>query len=583
VRLVPFGVAVVAAALFLSGLGAAPFIDPPEGFHTEIAREMLTRGDFVTPRLNAVRYFDKPPLLYWLISLSSLPAGPTPFAARFWSALAAVGVAGVTAYLGILLGGLRVGLLAGLMVAANMGIFLFGRFVKPDLLFILCMVLAYLGFVLAYLGRGRWPLALFYGALGLATLAKDVLGAIGPIVVVGLFFWLTRERPLRPWVPWWGVGLFCAIALPWYALVELRNRGFLWYTIVDNHLLNFTRQRAFPDEDVPLGTLEFVIVTVIAFLPWVLVVPTGAVRIFRASRESATDRLWILFALWSAVVIGFFAVAPFKLPHYGLPAFPALALIAARAWDDTIGASPGAAGPRALLLPVALVFVGVTLTLAAAWADMLPLPGGAMTAFDVTARNLEARGQAAAATPLAAFAGVVRVSVMVFLAGTVALAVAFWRRAPGAGVAIALATVLAFLPLAGNGMAEFARIRSARPIAEALVIRSAPGDLVMHEGSLENSGSLLLQLGVPIPVVDGRQSNLAFGATFPEARDIFWDGPRAREAWARPGRHFLISVVAAERSVVRAFPPERVHLLLDRGGRRLYSNQPDALDVTRPR
>jgi hypothetical protein len=132
-------------------------------------------------------------------------------------------------------------------------------------------------------------------------------------------------------------------------------------------------------------------------------------------------------------------------------------------------------------------------------------------------------------------------------------------------------------------MAEFARIRSARPIAEALVIRSAPGDLVIHEGSLENSGSLLLQLHVPIPVVDGLQSNLAFGATFPEARDLFWDGPRARAAWARPGRHFLISVVAAERSVVRAFPPERVHLLLERGGRRLYSNQPDALDVTRPR
>jgi len=377
-------------------------------------------------------------------------------------------------------------------------------------------------------------------------------------------------------VPWWGVGLFCAIALPWYALVELRNRGFLWYTIVDNHLLNFTRQRAFPDEDVPLGSLEFVVVTIVAFLPWVLAAPTGAVRIVRASRENATDRLWILFAVWAAVVIGFFTLAPFKLPHYGLPAFPALALIAARAWDDAISASPGAARPRALLLPVAVVFVGVTLTLAAAWADVLPTPQGAMTAFDVTARNLEARGQAAAATPLAAFAGVIRVATIVFLAGTVALAVAFWRRAAGAGVAVALATVLAFLPLAGNGMAEFARIRSARPIAEALALRAAPGDLVMHEGSLENSGSVLLHLRIPIPVVDGLQSNLAYGATFPEARQIFWDGPRAREAWASPGRHFLISVVAPDRSVVRALPSGQVHLLVDRGGRRLYSNQPDA-------
>jgi 4-amino-4-deoxy-L-arabinose transferase-like glycosyltransferase len=576
VRLAPIGVAVVAAALFFSGLGAAPFIDPPEGFHTQIAREMLARGDFVTPHLDGVRYFDKPPLLYWLISFSSLPAGPTPFAARFWSALAAVGVAGITAYLGMLLGGLRVGLLAGLMVTANMGIFLFGRFVKPDLVFIFCIMLAYLGFTLAYLGRGRWPLALFFGALGLAALAKDLLGAIGPLLAVGLFFWLTRERPLRPWLPWWGVAVFCVIALPWYALVELSNRGFLWYTIVDNHLLNVVRQRAFPDEDVPLGSIEFVSVTILAFLPWVLAVPAGVWRIVRAPRESATDRLWILFTIWAALVIGLFTLTPFKLPHYGLPAFPALALIAARAWDESMSAAPGAVRPRTLILPVLIVFAGVTFALAAAWFGVLPGASGTLTSFDVTARNLESRGQAAAATPLAAFAGIFPGAIGVFLMGTLTLGVAFRRRAAGAGVAVVLATVFAFLPLAGNGMAEFARIRSVRPIAEALAMRLAPGDLVMHEGALENSGSLLLQLPGPVAVVDGLQSNLAYGSTFPEGRDVFWDAPRAREAWAKPGRHFLVSVVAAERSVVRAFPPERVHLLIDRGGRRLYSNEPDA-------
>ena len=575
-RLVPFGVAVVAAALFFSGLGAAPFVDPPEGFHTEIAREMLARGDFVTPRLDGVRYFDKPPLLYWLISLSSLPAGPTPFAARFWSALAAVGVAGVTAYLGMLLGGLRVGFLAGLMVAANMGIFLFGRFVKPDLVFIFCIMLAYLGFTLAYLGRGRWPLALFFAGLGLAALAKDLLGAIGPLGAVGLFLWVTRERPLRPWLPWWGVAIFCAIALPWYALAEWRNHGFLWYTIVDNHLLNFTRQRAFPDEDVPLGALEFVIVTVVAFLPWVLAVPAGALRVVRGPRASATDRLWMLFAIWAALVLGFFTLAPFKLPHYGLPAFPALALLAARAWDETIGAAPGATSPRALLLPVLIVFAGVAVTLVAASADLLPFSRDALTAFDVTARNLEARGQTATATPLAAFGSFIRVAMNVFLVGTLAFGFAFRRRAAGAGVAVALATVFAFLPVAGNGMVEFARIRSARPIAEALAMRLTPGDLVMHEGALEHSGSLLLQLPLPVAVIDGLQSNLAYGATFSDGRDVFWDAPRAREAWAKPGRHFLISVVAAQRSIVRALPAERVHLLIDRGGRRLYSNEPDA-------
>ncbi|MBI2159704.1 MAG: glycosyltransferase family 39 protein, partial [Candidatus Rokubacteria bacterium] len=258
-RGVPLGVAVVAAGLYFVGLGTAPFIDPPEGFHAEVARQMEAGRGWITPRVNGVRYFDKPPLLYWLMSGSFAVAGPTPGAARFWSALAAVGVAAVTARLGVMLGGARVGLLAGLMVAANLGMFLFGRIAKPDLVFILWIVLAYAGFAIAYRGGGRGGLVLFYAGLGLAAISKDLVGALGPLVVVGLFFWLTRERPLGPWIPWWGVGIMAAVALPWYLAVEAGSRGFLWYTVVDNHILNFTRQRVFPDEDVPLGSVEFLV------------------------------------------------------------------------------------------------------------------------------------------------------------------------------------------------------------------------------------------------------------------------------------------------------------------------------------
>src|SRR5262249_28307913 len=152
----------------------------------------------------------------------------------------------------------------------------------------------------------------------------------------------------------------------------------------------------------------------------------------------------------AALVIGFFTLAPFKLPHYGLPAFPALALLAARAWDETMSAVPGALRPRALLLPILVVFAGVALTMAAAGADMLPISRHALSAVDVTTRNLEARGQAPTATPTSAFAHAIRASTGVFLVGTMALGFAFRRRAAGAGVAVVLATVFAFLPLAGN-------------------------------------------------------------------------------------------------------------------------------------
>jgi 4-amino-4-deoxy-L-arabinose transferase-like glycosyltransferase len=571
---VPFALALLAIGLmYLLGLGVAPFLDPPEGLHAAIAQSIRQSGDWVTLRVNGVRYFDKPPLLYWLISASFAVAGPSEAAARVWPALAAVGVAAVTGRIGVMLGGPRVGLLAGLMAAANVGTFVFGREVKPDLLFMLFIVLAYAGFMLTYRGGGRRGLVLFYVSLGLATLTKDLLGAVGPLAVVALFLWLTRERPYSAWAPWWGLAILAVIALPWYLVVELRNEGFLWYTIIDNHVLNLARQRMFPDEDVPLGTLQFLAVTALAFLPWTLTIPRALRRTLRPPWETADARLWSLLALWAVVFIGFFAASPFKLPHYALPAFPALALLAARVWDDCIEALPGAASPRALMVPILSLFAIFAVVLSLAALDRLPMPAGLLQSVDVAARNLAARGQVAAGSPMEAYAPSVAKGAVIFGVATVAMAVAVWRQWPAAGVGVALAAMIAFLPAVGEGMAQFARGRAVRPIAEALTRRLGPTDLIVHEGPLENSGSLLLAVHRPVHVVEGLQSNLAFGATFPEARDLFWSAARLRETWVAPGRCFLVSTVEPRRSVVAALSP--VHLLAHANGRWLYSNTPD--------
>ncbi len=571
-RGIPLGVAVVAAALYLLRLGHAPYVDPPEGFHAAIAHEMTRLGDWVTPHVNGVRYFDKPPILYWIMAGAFAAAGVGEAAARVGPALAAVGIAAVTARLGFILGGGRVALLAGLMVIANLGMYLYGRLVKPDMVFILCIVLAYTGFAVAYKGAGRWGLVVFYASLGAATMTKDVLGALGPLVVVGLFLILTRERPLAPWAPWWGVPLLLALVVPWYALVEARNPGFLWYTLVDNHLLNFTRHRLFPDEDVPLGTLQFLGVTLLAFLPWSLATPWAVARALRRPWEDVTARLWVLIALWPIVVLGFFALSPFKLPHYGLPALPALALLVARLWDESIDAAPGSLRPRALIVPIIVVFVLAALAFGLAALDRLPLPAGAMGNVDLATRNLAARGQVSSPAPLEPYLPVLHTCTVICGAGALVLAWAAWRRRPALGAWAAVAVTLAFLPAAGDGMALFARSRSVRPVTEALVLRLKPGDQVMHEGPLENSGSVLLALDRPVTIVNGLQSNLAFGATFPEARDRFWDGTRLAQEWPKPGRRFLITGVGPERGVVRMLPPGSVRLIAKAGGRWLYAN-----------
>src|SRR5262249_60548135 len=97
--------------------------------------------------------------MYWLMAGTFGVAGVSEAAARVWSALAAVGVAAVTARLGFMLGGARVALLAGLMVIANLGMYLYARLVKPDMVFILCIVLAYAGFAVPYKGGGPRGLA----------------------------------------------------------------------------------------------------------------------------------------------------------------------------------------------------------------------------------------------------------------------------------------------------------------------------------------------------------------------------------------------------------------------------------------
>src|SRR2546427_12288831 len=407
---------------------------------------MVLGRDWVTPRVNGVRYFETPPLLYWLMSASFGAAGVTPFAARFWTALAAVGCAAVTARLGVVLGGPRLGLLAGLMVASNLGMFVYGRIVSAEVPFILCLTLAWAGFALAYVEGRRRGLAVFSAGLGLAMLTKDVLGAVGPLLVVAVFFWLTRERPVGPWIPWWGVLLAGVIALPWYLVMEARNPGFLWHTLVDSYLYGLTRQRALPDENVPLGSLEFLVVTLLAFLPWSLALPWALGRAFQRRWETASARLWLLFALWSVAVLGFFTLAPFKLPHYGLPAFPALALLVARAWDEAIERARGAPSARALLVPALVLFALVTAGFAAAAAGILPMPADALSSLPVATRNLTARGQQAVGTPLEAWATLFSSGAGIFGLGTLALAIGVWRRAVALGVGGVPAGAVALLP-----------------------------------------------------------------------------------------------------------------------------------------
>jgi len=562
-------VLLVALVLLIPDLGDAPFDDPGEGMHAEIAREILLTGDWITLHLNGVRYFDKPPLLYWLSALGMKAFGPAEWPARLWPMLGAIAALAGTAFLGARLISPRAGLVAGLALLTSAGFFAYARYLRPETLFVAAIQW---GFTLLLLAPGgSRPLAVLgCAALGIAAMAKDPLGAIGPLTAVAITMALAgRFRPISAWLPWGAVALLVAIGGLWYLLVEFRNPGFLWYAVVDNHLLNVVRARNFPDEDIPLSSLEFILVAGLGAFPWVLpaALAIGGLVRRRAWREPK-EAAWIALAVWAIGIYLLFALAPFKLPHYALPAYPALAILAARWWEE--GRAVGT------VLAIHLVaFAAIALCLAwAYWTDGRAFTGWVFGVTDVYTRKEMSIGQSSPVPPWEDLRRLVGGTALTFGLGSLGLFVAIRRGARTLGLSVILIMLLAWLPFVGSAGALVATSRSVRQMALEVSRRAGTGDLLVHEGPIENSGALEFYSGLRPLILDGRVSVLGFGATFPQAGESFWERPRLAEAWRSHRRVFLLTIRAPGKSAVGDLPALEVYQLAVGNGRWLYSNRP---------
>ena len=543
-----------------------PFDDPGEGMHAEIARELLAAGRALPLTLGGVVYLDKPPLLYALLAAAFSVAGPSEAAARLVSALAALVAVGATAWLGARLLDARTGLVAGLALLGSLGFFVYGRYVRPDALFVAALAL---GFALALSGLvGRRPPSVVAGlaVFGLAALAKDPLGTLAPPLAIGLAMMLAgRARPVAGWLPWPGAALALALAFGWWVVAEAATPGFTWYTVVDNHLLNVARARVFPDEDVPLSAMEFATVALLGAAPWVVPAAAVVARLVRrqAWRDPA-ETAWIALALWAAGVFVLTALSPFRLPHYGLPAYPAVALLAARGWREL--------GVRWLAAVHAALLGALALACAVAWlTDGSAFMAGVIGASDVATRKSAVDLGPPPVPPWSSFRPLVGAAALVLAGGAVALAVAAARRARVVAVYATIVTLALLLPSAAAGLGLVSAHRAVKGIADEVRRGAAPGDVVAHEGPLENAGALEWYSGRRPVIVEGRRSVLGFGATRGEWRDTFWDDARLDRAWRGPGRIWLVTGRPPERSVVARLADAR--LVAVGGGRRLYVNR----------
>jgi 4-amino-4-deoxy-L-arabinose transferase-like glycosyltransferase len=343
----------LALLVYLIGLGKPPLWEPDEGRYAEIAREMVVSRDYITPRNNFVRYFEKPPLVYWITAVSLRVLGRNEFAVRLQAAIASSGQVAVTGALAEEMFGATAGVLAALTLALSPLFFAFARFATPDplLAFFLTTALAcfYKGAQSSQLsGRigNRWMFAATT-MLALGTLTK---GLVAPVLGVSILaVWLVFEGRGRdglrmPWLKC--IALYLALTLPWFIVVAGRNPGFLQFFIVHEHF-----ERYVASTEHSWGPWFYLPIIIAGSWPWFYFVPFAlmgsavplmpACRPFRRKNlaagttvihsDNASAHAALHFLLiWFGTILVFFSIPRSKLGEYILPALPPIAILAGR-------------------------------------------------------------------------------------------------------------------------------------------------------------------------------------------------------------------------------------------------------------
>ncbi|MGD0672930.1 MAG: phospholipid carrier-dependent glycosyltransferase [Candidatus Binatus sp.] len=358
--------ALLAAILYLPGLGRPALWEPDEGRYAEIAREMVISGDYVTPRDDFELYFEKPPLVYWAEAAAIQLFGVNEFAVRLPAALFSIGQVVVTAALAEAMLGASAGLFAALALAMSPLFFGFARFatLDPALAFFLTAALA--AFYVAARDESfsrpssrRWMLT-SAAMLALGTLAKGPIALLlgGAIALA----WMASERRLRqvaqmPLV--WCFIIYGAIVVPWFVLAEARNPGFIQFFIVHEHL-----ERYVASSEHGWGPWFFIPIVIGGTWPWIFFVPLGwsAMRADDGLPESAKDpsgrRASARFlVIWFIVILVFFSIPRSKLGSYILPALPPLGIVAG--YGLARMPALGAASRRRLLAVVAIANLAI--------------------------------------------------------------------------------------------------------------------------------------------------------------------------------------------------------------------------------
>jgi 4-amino-4-deoxy-L-arabinose transferase-like glycosyltransferase len=585
-------VAVVAAAIYLGCIVSPPsLMDDSDAVLAQAARNILTSGDWVTPRLDGVAYLEKAPLYYWPLAVSFKIFGIHDWAARIPIALSTIALALLTAAFGIWAFDRRAGLYAGLCTGTCIGLFLFTRILIPDVLLTLTIALAMWAFLRAldeeepHLRFWAFVLA---ASLGTGLLVKSLIGIAFPIASGLIYLFLTKQLFVRrTWQrlrPFSGAVIALLIAAPWHILATLRNppyfyfslhggpgeyHGFLWFFFINEQVLRFLNLR-YPRDYNTVPRVWFWLFHLLWLFPWSVYFPALAKLSYKPVDRAGRTRLLAL--CWTGFILVFFTFSTTQ-EYYSMPCYPALALLLGSAMatgGDWIRRGTRVLSAIALLAAITTfgIFVAVR---------HLPAPGDISQALShhPSAYTLSLGHMLDLTFDSFAY---LRPPLLVASLGFLLGALGTFRWLGQRAFLASALMMIVFFHAARLALVVFDPFLTSRPLADA-ILRSPPGKLINNRNYYEFSSATFYTHRDAL-ILNGRYFNLEYGSYAPGATDVFIDDARFKQLWLEPQRYYLLAYADRLGDFERLVGRDRLTVVVSSGGKLVLTNHP--LETSRP-
>ena len=323
-----FIVSAVLCIMYLWHLGFYPLFNPDEGRYAEIPREMIASGDFITPHLNGVEYFEKPALQYWVTAIFMLIFGQNEFAVRLFPALCALGGIFCTFYTGWKMFDRKTGFLSAVILSTSFLYLIIGSLNILDMAVSFFITVCMSVFYQYSITNKRISIYIFYVSMALGLLTKGLIAIVLTLAIIFVYAVVTKQpnlllKLLSPV----GIGIFLLISLPWFYLVCRENPDFFYFFFIHEHFLRYLttvhhRYQPF---------YFFIPCVILGMFPWAgyMFGSLSLKKLWFKLKNSRKRNGYIYLSLWFGIIFVFYSLSDSKLVPYIVPCLIPLAILIA--------------------------------------------------------------------------------------------------------------------------------------------------------------------------------------------------------------------------------------------------------------